>query len=149
MAAPVKDRFGSKYAESDDGCWHWLAAKDPKGYGRFRVGDRMEQAHRVSYELFVGAIPDGMIVDHRCFNPSCVNPDHLRVLSRSANTARENLKTWGAETCAKGIHPKPAGWAGLCRECRKVSNQSYRDANRDEVNRQWRDGYYRRTRSAS
>ena len=71
------DRFWNKVSKSDD-CWEWLAHKNPKGYGKFRyAGANGCLAHRVSWELEYGDIPDGMHVLHRCDNPSCVRPDHL------------------------------------------------------------------------
>jgi HNH endonuclease len=66
-------------------CWLWTAALSPKGYGTFRVGPRQRRAHRVSYELFVGPIPDGAVVMHSCDVPRCVRPDHLTAGSQLEN----------------------------------------------------------------
>lgn len=63
------------------GCWNWKAARNDKGYGQF---DR-EYAHRVSYEMFVGPIPEGLQIDHKCPNHSCINPSHLRPLTNREN----------------------------------------------------------------
>lgn len=68
-----------------DGCWLWTGKKVGRGYGGLRVNERDLLAHRVSYELHVGPIPDGQWVLHRCDNPPCVNPEHLFLGDRRAN----------------------------------------------------------------
>ena len=65
--------------DTKESCWEWTAGKDSNGYGRIRHDGPDVLAHRVSYELFVGFIPDGLHVRHRCDNPGCVNPYHLEV----------------------------------------------------------------------
>ncbi len=86
---PLSERFESKYIpEPNSGCWIWTAYVNCDGYGRIaREGSRMgmELAHRVSWGLHRGSIPNGLQVLHRCDNPPCVNPDHLFLGDVSAN----------------------------------------------------------------
>lgn len=89
---PVELRFWQKVDKSTGGCWLWTRAIDPStGYGRVHVGGTSGYAHRVAYELTNGPIPAGMMVDHKCRNRGCVNPDHLRIATNKQNA--ENLAT--------------------------------------------------------
>lgn len=68
------DRFWKKVDKSGD-CWEWTAAKDTGGYGQFRFNGKNVKAHRVSFFLAHGTMPN--VCRHTCDNPSCVNPEHL------------------------------------------------------------------------
>jgi hypothetical protein len=69
-------------------CWLWTGPVSKAGYAHIRAGDRSRMAHRVVYAEMVGPIPTDMTVDHLCFNPGCMNPDHLRLLTMGENRRR-------------------------------------------------------------
>ena len=72
--------------KSTNKCWIWHGTKDQGGYGRYSVGKKVYKAHRFIYELLVGSIPEGLVLDHyKCYNKSCVNPDHLKPVTPKEN----------------------------------------------------------------
>lgn len=110
-------RFWSKVAKSD-GCWEWQAGRNNHGYGAFTVTDKdspsinrarykSKLAHRISWELSNGPVPNGMHVCHHCDNPPCVNPAHLFVGTILDNMADKKRK--GREGGEFGLRRPPSG----------------------------------------
>ncbi len=71
-----------------DGCIEFTGHRLSEGYGHLSVKGKLMLAHRASYELFVGPIPDGLEMDHLCVNPPCVNPAHLEPVTNAENQRR-------------------------------------------------------------
>jgi hypothetical protein len=98
-----------RYEIMPSGCWHYTGYKRKDGYGlvtfgQHRTGDRQRVlAHRYFYERLVGPIPEGMLVCHRCDNPSCVNPDHLFVGTHLDNNRDARQKDRSSRHGQKGV----------------------------------------------
>lgn len=133
--API--RFAAKYVVSDTlfhngtACWIWTAVKTKDGYGRFRCNGKIV-AHRFSYELHHGPVPEGLELDHLCRNHSCVNPAHLEPVTHKVNMQR-GIGYWIRKThCPEG-HPYSGGNLYVtkdgyrkCRTCIKRWNKEQR-----------------------
>jgi len=85
-------RFWAKVSPVGTGCWNWIGNKDRLGYGMLFFNNRKNKAHRFSFELAFGPIPDGLVIDHLCCNPSCVNPYHLDAVTQSVNMIRTGTR---------------------------------------------------------
>ena len=83
--------------DASSGCWLWGGVRHKtQGYGRFWSGGkdgRYVQAHRWSYEFFVGAIPESLVIDHLCSVRQCVNPAHLEAVTQAENNRRAGVHT--------------------------------------------------------
>jgi HNH endonuclease len=95
MARPKEDPFERfmKKVEFTHTCWIWKGCirtdSKNKGYGYFKwLDNKGSSAHRASYQLFRGAIPENLEIDHLCQNRSCVNPAHLEVVTHQENMDR-------------------------------------------------------------
>lgn len=96
-------RFWSKVEKSET-CWNWQASKVHAGYGHLGIQGKTIQAHRYSYELQNGPIPEGMEIDHICHNPACVNPKHLRVVTPKQNQENKKGASSRSTTGVRGVY---------------------------------------------
>jgi hypothetical protein len=83
----LEERFWAKVNKTET-CWLWTGASSQLGYGRLWVNGKWPQAHRLAYEWLVGPIPPGLVLDHLCRRPACVNPTHLEPVTQRENVAR-------------------------------------------------------------
>ncbi len=139
MDLSLPKRFTDRVAEQDrNGCAIWPGCKDHMGYGRMGW-HRSRLVHRIAYEAVHGEIPDGLVIDHLCRTPSCVNPEHLEAVTQKENckrgtagevtTARQASKTH----CPQG-HPYSGDNLYITkvgsRACKKCSRASVIQHNR-------------------
>ncbi len=136
MNEKLQLRFWSKVLKGP-GCWRWLASKNGGGYGRIKVKGRLLMAHRVSYELAFGPIPEGYQVDHvrsrGCLFPDCVNPAHLEAVTPGENTRRSGAWEWQRSKthCPQGhpylganLYVNPNSGKRACQACHRVNSAS-------------------------
>lgn len=130
----ITNRFISKI-EFLDGCWIWTRSINKvTGYGYFSIKGKIKSAHRTSYELFIGEIPENYVIDHLCNNKLCVNPNHLECV-----TQNENLKRaigWGSnynskkKLCSKGHEYTKVEENGrirrICKTCKSEQGKDRR-----------------------
>lgn len=126
--------------EGTDECVEWPGRCDKRGYGRV---SRLtapcfgtDLAHRIAYIVTHGEIPDELTVDHDCFNPSCVNPRHLGLLTRLDNSVKQRkAEAAAARThCVNGhewveanTYRRPGKTGRVCRVCVTQSQVRYRN----------------------
>ena len=88
-AVDLEARFWARVVRRGvDQCWPWNGSRQTQGYGRMEVRGRALAAHRLSYMLNIGSIPEGAVIDHLCRNKACVNPAHLEAVTLSVNATR-------------------------------------------------------------
>lgn len=122
MRKSVHDRFFSRIEfDPNGGCWLWLGSLN-YGYGNFSIGYKTVRAHRFSYEMHPGEIPDGLCVCHKCDVRCCMNPNHFFL-----GTNGDNM----ADKTAKGRSSRGSGHraAKLCEaDIPKIRNSPLRNA---------------------
>ncbi|WP_354002523.1 HNH endonuclease signature motif containing protein [Agromyces larvae] len=124
---PLTERFWEKVRPAGvDECWEWAGSLS-RGYGQINSGGRMLKAHRVAWELLRGPIPEGLTIDHLCYNPPCVNPWHMDPVTIEENSRRVRANQFkGQEACKRGHAYTPENtrlreWGGRsCRQCDRM-----------------------------
>lgn len=105
----IKSFWSKVSVGGTDDCWEWQASLNNKGYGRFMCGLKWQHkgqgAHRVSYVLAHGEIPDDRpVIMHICDNPRCVNPNHLVAGTMGENAIDRDSKGRGPQQTGKMFH---------------------------------------------
>lgn len=132
-----EERFWS-YVEKTEGCWLWTGAKaGGTGYGHIYMEGHQRLAHRFAYEVLIGPIPEGLVLDHLCRVRSCVNPDHLEPVSNAENILRGSgcaARSARVTHCPQG-HPYDAENTAIkvdgsrrCKTCHRARERQRRAA---------------------
>lgn len=120
----MEQRFWSKVNKTSS-CWLWQAWHTNKGYGLFKLDTKTSVlAHRLSYTMSNGGIPKGLVIDHLCSTPACVNPKHLDAVTQKENLRRgKNYKRsqthckHGHELFGQNLYIRPDG-KRACKTCK-------------------------------
>lgn len=128
----LERRLVGKLDRPNDGCWLFTGVLDAGGYGLLWDARRRNnsKAHRIAYEVWVGDIPAGCDVHHRCHQRACCNPMHLEAIPSADHNSMHHLR----DACAQG-HPFPrpvvlVGGQQLCRPCAREACRRYRERRR-------------------
>ena len=135
--ADLPPRVLAKIKPSSTGCWLWTGAIAGNGYGSLGVDGRTRSAHRYVYEQTVGAVPDGLTLDHLCRVRHCVRPEHLDPVPLAENLRRSPNFGANKTACPAG-HPldennvlRNGNGNRYCRTCHNAARRAKRAANHD------------------
>lgn len=145
----VAERLKSCVKVAPNGCWEWQKYRGPKGYGQINIDGRILSTHRLSYQTFVGPIPNELCVLHRCDNSSCINPDHLWLGTKLDNNRDMHTKgrqavgddlpqaSLSSEQVLSILNKNPRGWDEY-REIAKRYEVSWQTIWRIVTRRNWK-----------
>lgn len=118
------------------GCWIWKGSLS-QGYGHIKAKHKNFAAHRLGYELLIGEIPVGKVLDHLCRNRACVNPHHLEIVTHKINILRgvgRAAMEARMKSCINGhllvgdnLYIRPKDGKRRCRLCNKRASKEWRE----------------------
>ena len=117
--ARVRERIKAGVDVDANGCWLWRGSTAKMGYGQLSLHDTKRSVHVLAYEVFIGPVPEGLEVCHKCDVKRCCNPDHF-----FAGTHAENVK----DMWAKGRGSPPPTLEGEAHPLAHVSDERVREA---------------------
>ena len=122
----IQERFW-RYTKKTRRCWLWTGGKFRRGYGQFSISGKNLKAHRVSYEIHIGPIPSGLLVCHKCDNPSCVNPKHLFLGTWKDNVADMTRKGRRIDNSGENHNLAKVNWKQVREIRRKYAMNESKD----------------------
>lgn len=132
----VSERLAFHSKPGNGGCINWTAGCDEQGYGFIFVGGKQRRAHRIAYEEALGPIPDGLVIDHLCRNPSCIAVQHLEAVTVRENTMRGASPYALAAAKTQCLRGHPLSGENLttdhrghrkCRACANIHTKKHRE----------------------
>jgi len=140
----AEERFWVKVDASGD-CWEWTAGANALGYGTFvpdSASKKKVKAHRFAWETLIGPIGKGLVIDHLCRNPRCVNPDHLEPVTQRMNIMRgysRSVRNAKVTHCPRGHEYDEANTrfdpngGRKCRACHRMWVRQQKRKNADSI----------------
>jgi hypothetical protein len=129
-----------KFISIEGECWIFNGAKDKKGYGYFSINRKPYFAHRVSYSIFIAQPKIDLVIDHKCKNKACANPDHLREVNIKTNVMENSDSissfNYKKELCIRG-HLLSEGYLTKknhrrCKKCDDLYGAKYNESRRNK-----------------
>ena len=138
------DYLLSRMDKSESGCWLWNGPISREGYGHIKSKNPITRkvthgAHRIAYQVFIGEIPVGKVIDHLCRVRNCINPEHLEAVSGRENVMRSSItlafKNASKTHCPQGheysaentvVYSKPGYSMRSCKTCSRAHSLKYK-----------------------
>jgi hypothetical protein len=120
-AKTLKTRLLRRIVKQKNGCWIWTGARSTNGQGNIRVAGKLYGVHRLAYQLWLGPIPQGQRVRHRCNNLRTCNPQHLYLASLEERLLRKVEKQENGCWVWQGAIINKKGYGGI-----ELSGRRYR-----------------------